>query len=286
MRSTQKGRGFWRLVPEHRSGVFRRHVELRKGGGLSVARSGEGPPIVLVAGLAGGWEFLTPLSAHLARDHEVFMVGHRGDEQGGLGPRPGGIEGYAEDLAEAIEALGLEEPTVVGISFGGAIALQLAAQAPELVGRLVVQGAEARFSRRQVSRIARHLLEHFRLPEDSPFLNQFFNLLFAGAPEPGPLLEFVVERCWSTDRLELARRLRALEEWDLNPILGEIDVPTMVIAGTRDAVVPVDRQRALAEAIPGAVFAPISNSGHVTFLTHAREMSGLIQKMVPEFAAG
>lgn len=285
MQSTRQGRGFWRLATEHRAGVFQRQVGFKNGGGISVARSGQGSPLVLVAGLSGGWEFLTALSAQLSRYHEVFMVGHRGDEQADLGPRPSGIEGYAGDLAETIESLGLHQPTVVGVSFGGAIALQLAVQNPELVGRLIVQGAEARFSRRNVAKIARQLLERFRLPGDSPFLNQFFNLLFAGVPEPGPLLEFVVRRCWSTDRLELARRLRALEEWDLTDELSQIDIPTLVIAGTRDAVVPAPQQRALAESIPGAVFAPIPDAGHIAFLTHAKDMARLITRMIPALAA-
>ena len=94
--------------------------------------------------------------------------------------------------------MGLEAPAVFGVSFGGAIALELAAEHPDRLGALIVHGVEAAFRPTIGSKIARRVLERFPLPSDSRFINQFFHLLFGSKPEPGPLVDFVVDRIWET----------------------------------------------------------------------------------------
>src|SRR5262249_59652452 len=102
--------------------------------------------------------------------------------------------------------------------------------------------------------------------------NEFFHLLFGTKPEPGPLLDFVVERIWETDQSVMAQRLAQLESFDVSDRLWRIDVPTLVLAGGRDVIVPPARQRALADSIAGARFEIIEGAGHVGFLTHRAEV--------------
>src|SRR5919112_4538990 len=120
------------------------------------------------------------------------------------------------------------------------------------------------------------------LPADNGFLNQFFNLLHGGKPEPGPLTDFVVERCWATDQSVVAHRIGLLESFDVSDRLWRIDVPTLVLAGTRDVVVPPSRQRALAESIAGARFETIEGAGHVGFLTHGGEVARQVGRLLNE----
>src|SRR5262249_30897088 len=145
------------------------------------------------------------------------------------------------DLAALIEGLGLERPAVLGVSFGGAIALELAAAHPEKLGALIVQGAEARFRTTPAVTNGRRVLERFPLPSDNRFVNQFFNLLHGGRPERGPVGEFVIERCWETDQSVMAQRIALLETFDVSDRLWRIDVPTLVLAGSRDVIVPPAR---------------------------------------------
>ena len=237
-------------------------------GRIDVVRMGRGEPIVLVPGLAGGWKLVAPLASRLADTHEVILFGLRGDD-GFVAPfRPTSLTDYADDLAGAFGSLRLERPTVLGISFGGAVALTLAIEHPGLIGRLALFGAEARFHKGLGATIAQGVLERYPLPSNNGFVNQFFNLLHGGKPESPELADFVVRRCWETDQGVMADRIRALGSFDVEEHLWRIDAPTLVVAGTKDIVVPVSRQRKLAEAIPDARLAVVEGAGHVGFLTH------------------
>src|SRR4051812_23571999 len=279
MRLAPKRRSQWMRYSEVSSAEVRQILE-GDGGGVDVGRMGRGEPIVLVPGLAGGWELLAPLALRLARRHEVILYSLRGDGGPDGRPVPACVGAYALDLARVIEGLRLERPTVMGVSFGGAVALEFAVEFPHRLGALVVQGAEARFHQSLAATIALRVLERYPLPGDSPFLNQFFNLLHGCKPEPGPLVDFVVRRCWETDQAVMAARLRALEAFDVADRLWRIDVPTLVLAGTRDVIVPADRQRALAAAVAGARFETLADAGHIGFLTHGREIARQVGQLL------
>jgi pimeloyl-ACP methyl ester carboxylesterase len=244
---------------------------------IDVVRVGRGEPLVLVPGLAGSWKLLSPLVRRLARHFEVISYGLRGDQSpaNGLGVTRGrarDIGEYAQDLASLLDHLELERPAVFGVSFGGTIALELAAQCPDRLGALVVNGAEAQFRPSLGSTIARRVLERFPLPADSRFVNQFFHLLYGMRPEPGPFVDFVIDRIWETDQNVMAERIALLESFDVSDRLWRIDVPALILAGDRDVIVPAARQQALARGISGAQFALIENAGHIGFLTHCDEI--------------
>ena len=249
-----------------------------QGGTHQVVRLGEGDPLVLLPGLAGGWKLVMPLARLLARKHEVHLVGLSGD--GSILPRCAGVgvADEAKSLLSALDRLGLERPALMGVSYGGAVALELAIEAPGRFDRLVLFGAEAQFGRKWAATIARRVLERFPVPDDSPFINQFFNLLHGGKPEPGPLSEFVIQRCWETDQAVMADRLRALEAFDATDRLWQVEAPTLIMAGSRDVVVTSERQRALARSIATARFATIEGAGHLGFLTHRREVSARVAR--------
>lgn len=269
MRLALKRRAEWKMSSWSMEGT--RHQVRLGGEWADVNELGQGDPIVLVPGLAGGWPLLGPLARDLARDHRVITYSLRGERFPTSTTHPIDLDDLAHDLGDLLDVLGLERPSVFGVSFGGAIALELAVTRPHRLGALILQGVESRFRANLGSMIARRVLERFPLPSDNRFVNQFFNLLYGGRPEPGPLVDFVVERCWETDQSIMAQRIALLENFDVTDRLWRIDVPTLILAGSRDAIVPPARQRTLAEAIPGARFELLDGAGHVGFLTHRAE---------------
>jgi 3-oxoadipate enol-lactonase len=278
MRLAVKRRAEWMMSSYFHEGS--QHQVRIAGEWVEVTDMGQGEPIVLVHGLAGGARLVSPLAHRLARRHRVITYELRGERSPAGVRRPRNLGDLAGDLKVLIEQLGLERPTVFGVSFGGAIALELAVVHPERIGALVVQGVEARFRASLGASIARRVLERFPLPSDNRFVNQFFNLLHGGRPEPGPLVDFVVEQCWGTDQGVMAQRIALLETFDVSDRLWRISVPTLVLAGSRDVIVPPARQRALAAAIPGAGFELIEGAGHVGFLTHRTAVVERVRKLV------
>jgi 3-oxoadipate enol-lactonase len=253
---------------------------VRLGGELvDVVRLGRGEPLVLVPGLAGSWKLTLPLARRLARRFEVITYGLRGDGFHCAGC--GGIwdiGDHADDLAHIVDQVGLERPAIFGVSFGGAIALELAVEHPTRLGALIVQGADAKFPMTIASTIARRVLERFPLPTDNRFVNQFFNLLHGSKPDPGPLVDFVSERIWETDQSVIAQRLAQLEMFDVTDRLWRIEAPTLVLTGSRDAIVPASRQKLLAHSIPGARHEVVDGAGHIGFLTHRAEVARLVYR--------
>ena len=247
---------------------------------VDVVRIGRGSPIVLVPGLAGGWRLVAPLAQRLANRHEVIVCGLRGDRfpMGSVGASD--VGGYARDVAGIIDQLGLERPTVMGVSFGGAVGARAGGRISLQGGNADRSGSRARFRTTLGSKITRRILDRYPLPSDNAFVNQFFNLLHGPKREPSPLAEFIVERCWETDQNVMARRLAALESFDVSDRLWRIDAPTLILAGSHDAIIPPTRQAALASLIPGAHFEKLEGAGHVGFLTHQREIAGAVARIV------
>ena len=229
---------------------------------------GSGPPLVLVPGLAGGYELLGPLAKNLARDFRVISYQLRGEDNCFALRRRFERHDLVADLAEFLDCLCLEKPTLMGVSFGGVLALEFAARYPHRLKDLIVQGAGSRYERGLLQQVAGTVLSRFPLPADNPFINQFFNLLFGGATKKDALFDFVTQQIWQTDQSMMAYRFQLLENFNMAGRLHRIKVPTLILGGARDVLVS---QRALAELADGIEHGQVKrlpNCGHLAFVTN------------------
>ena len=228
-------------------------------GGLPRLSFGDGPPLVVFPSLGMSnanpaglqrWGELR-LLAPLARAFTVHRVG-----------RPVGLEPGTtmEDLANGYAgALGDEfggPVDVLGISTGGSLALQLAADRPGLVRRLVVAGAAYRLSehgrafQRRVAELSaagdRRGLSRMQAPDvaDSPLGRRVAGYLLWLA---GPLL---IRRRW--DPSDMIATIEAEDDFDLGGRLHEISAPTLIIGGGRGRFYPPGLFRETAGGIPNA----------------------------------
>jgi pimeloyl-ACP methyl ester carboxylesterase len=228
---------------------------------------GDGPPLVLIPGLAGGYELLGPLARLLAPDFRVISYQLRGEDDPFALRRRFGLRDLVDDLAEFLDWHGLERPALMGVSFGGVPALEFAACFPWRLRSLIVQGAGGTFERGLLQQVAGAVLARYPLPPDSPFVNQFFNLLFGGRQKPGALVEFVTRQCWQTDQSVMAHRFRLAEQFNLGDRAGRIGVPSLLLVGDRDLLVSEGSLRDLCAGIPLARLARLARCGHLAFVT-------------------
>ena len=255
-------------------------------------RSGEGPLLVLLHGIASTADTWSPVVAGLAAHHTVIapdLLGH------GQSAKPRGdysLGAYASGVRDLIAALGYERATVVGHSLGGGIAMQFAYQFPERVERLVliasgglgrevhpilraatlpgselvlalVGGAWVRATGGAVgATLARFGL---RTGEDlAGVTTGIGSLADAGARSAfvhtaRAAIDAGGQRVSATDRLYLAAKL-----------------PTLIVWGERDPIIPADHGRAAHAAIPGSRLEIFEGAGHFPHREHpVRFVSGL-----------
>jgi pimeloyl-ACP methyl ester carboxylesterase len=234
---------------------------------------GSGSPLVLIPGLAGGFELLGPLARLLAPHYRVISYQLRGEEDCFVLRRRFALKDLVDDLAEFLDHLGLEAPAVFGVSFGGVLAMEFAARFPGRLRALAVQGAGARFERNLLQQVAGLVLSRYPLPADSAFVNQFFNLLFGARQEPGPLFEFVTRQCWQTDQSVMAHRFHLVRHFNIESRLSQISVPSLVMAGDRDLLVSEGSLQALFQGIADCRRVRLNGCGHLAFVTQPRRVA-------------
>jgi 3-oxoadipate enol-lactonase len=241
---------------------------------------GDGPPLVLIPGLAGGYELLGPLARLLAPHFRVISYQLRGEDNCFALRRSFGIVDLVRDLAEFLDWHCLENPALFGVSFGGILALEFAARFPYRVDQLVVQGVGARFEKGLLQRLAGMVLSRYPLPADNPFINQFFNLLFGSHQRDAAVFEFVTRQCWQTDQSVMAHRFRLVEQFDVSGKLGRIRVPSLILAGERDLLVSPRSLAVLSEGLENSQLVRLKGCGHLACVTQTARVAEEVRQFL------
>jgi 3-oxoadipate enol-lactonase len=224
-----------------------------------------GPPVLLLHGLgscAADWAWQLPALEPHYRVIAMDLPGH------GRSPLPAAaltIEGTADAVAARLATLTEAPAHVVGLSLGGCVALRLALQAPARVRSLTLVNAFARLrpgAPAELARLAQRLVLLGTAP--MPALAAHVARRLFPWPEQRAQYEAAVASLSATSRRAYAATTRALARFDARGQLAAIRVPTLVVAGDRDTVVPLAAKLRLGTAIPGACVTVVPGSGHAT----------------------
>ena len=244
-------------------------------GRLPFLATGSGPPMLFVGGLsleagvdAAGTEWMTgSLLAPFATQRRVLFVNRRP----GL-PRGITVAELAAEHADAIRALGAGPVDVAGISTGGSIAQQLAADHPDVVARLVLLctacrlGPEGRVLQRRVAARVRGGAHR-----------QALAVMVAGLVPPGRGQVAAGAVGWlagprllagDDDLADMATTIEAEDAFDLAACARPIQAPTLILAGAQDRFYSRELFEETARLIPGSRLRVFEGRGHVTVARH------------------
>jgi 3-oxoadipate enol-lactonase len=241
---------------------------------------GEGAPVLLVHGLGYTRQGWGPLRELLARRYRVLSYDNRGIGESEIPPGPYTVDELAEDAVDVLEAAGAGRAHVIGASLGGMVAQLLAAERPACVDRLVLVGttpggAGAYPLPQQTLAL---MAEAPSLAPDVALRRFVENALAPGSPLVDEV--FAYRQQHPPDPAGWAAQAAAGATWDADGRLGRIAAPTLVVAGTADAVVDPRNAQLLADAIPGAKLELIEDAGHLPFWERAEEFAALVERFL------
>ena len=232
---------------------------------------GSGPAVVLLNGwTASGLVWPAAMVAELERDHRVVRIDNRGSGWSRHAPRPYTIGDLARDARDVIDRLGLERPTVVGLSMGGMIAQELAIRWPDRIGRVVLLGTRPP-SPEDVAPPAKVTASLLASPPPGVTLRTFLREGWATVAGPGfgrdhpeavdEMARAIARR--PTPRFAVLDQARAIAAWHGAHRLRRITVPVTVVHGSEDPLIPVHNGMRIAQLVPGARYVELPGVGHL-----------------------
>jgi len=252
------------------------HVQLH-GHNLGYRMTGEGPAILLVHGIAGSSAAWREVMPRLAGQYTVIapdLLGH------GQSAKPTGdysLGAYANVLRDLLGIVGIPRATVVGQSFGGGVAMQFCYQNPEVCERLVL--VDSGGLGREVSWLLRFMTlpgSEYLMPIIFPsFLrtrgDQLSRMLHSQGirmPRIGEMWRAYASLTDAANRQSFIRTIRSVIDPGgqtvsaMNRLYLTQQVPTMIVWGEQDTIIPVSHAYEAHAAMPGSRLEIVAGAGH------------------------
>jgi len=241
---------------------------------------GDGVPLLLVHGLGYTRQGWGPQRELLARRYRVLSFDNRGIGESEIPPGPYTVAALAEDAVQVLDEAGAGRAHVLGASLGGMVAQLLAAEHPERVDRLVLAGTTPGGARAYPLPQATLALmaEAASLPPEVALRRFVENALAPESPFADDVFGYRLQH--PPDAAGWAAQAAAGAAWDADGCLARVAAPTLVVAGTADAVVDPRNARLLADAIPNAQLELIDGAGHLPFWERAEEFASLVERFL------
>ncbi len=254
---------------------------------LDVERSGSGPPLLLIMGMSGtALHWGEPFLQELRRDFEVIAFDHRGvGASTRLTDGQITIEQMAADASGLIEALGIERTDVLGISMGGMIAQELALAHPEQVRTLGLGCTYCGGPGSALSppAVMQKLGEAMMSGDRERALRAAFevNVSPTFAARPSAFEEFhalAMRRAVAVD--VIMAQMHACTAHDTQSRLPSLQMPTTVVHGTLDEMLPVENGRLIARLVPGARLEILEGVGHMYCWEQPERSAEIVREQV------
>jgi pimeloyl-ACP methyl ester carboxylesterase/DNA-binding winged helix-turn-helix (wHTH) protein len=243
---------------------------------LAYARVGTGPPLVRAAHWIThlDYDWQSPVWRHwlvdLARRHSLVRYDERGCGLSDHDVRRFSLDAWVEDLETVVDAIGAERFPLVGVSQGGAVAIEYAARHPERVSALILFGAYVEGRQRRATdevgrREAAVQIEMTKLGwgRDDPAFRRFFTSSFIPDAPPELWEDFAALLRRTCSAENAAALMTAWSEIDVTEAARCVEAPTLVLHSRDELRIPVDQARRLASLIPDARLVLLDSRNHL-----------------------
>ncbi|HEY5854149.1 MAG TPA: alpha/beta hydrolase [Aldersonia sp.] len=244
---------------------------------------GDGPALLLLNGWTASG-LLWPLDwlAQLESSYRVIRVDNRGTGWSRCAPAPFTMADLADDAATVLRACGIERATVLGLSMGGMIAQELALRHPDRVERLILVGTRPP-SPAQIDPDPTPMLAALRPPEGD--LRDYIAEMWTSyacpdfaAANPAAMDELVTQVLDRvTPRQRVFDQMRAIAAWRGPQRLRRLRVPTTIVHGSGDPLMPVGNGMRLTRLIRDANYVELAGVGHLVPYEAGADLVALLE---------
>lgn len=269
---------------------WRRHLKRAYVGSTPVvyADYGEGPPLVLIHGLSGCWENWLENIPHLGENHRVLAIDLPGFGDSPAPTWPVTISDLAQLVRTFCDQLGLGSDTsLVGHSMGGAVAGELAARHPGRFEKLVlvaaagISFAKARHEPATLTGRLYHLLaplmgRYAKAAITRPHLRRavFSGIIYRPTKIQPEILHEIADHGVSAP--SFAEAITSLMGYDGREDLDAIKLPTLIVWGHNDRIVPVSASLIYHQRIPHSQLEIFNHTGHMIMLERPRRFNSIL----------
>jgi pimeloyl-ACP methyl ester carboxylesterase len=251
---------------------------------IDYERSGSGPPLLLIMGMSGSrltWG--EPFLDQLRPDFDTIVYNHRGVGASTRVEEPFTIGDLAEDAAALLDALELESADVMGISMGGMVAQELALAHPERLRSLVLgctySGGPG--SSRTSGEVWQGIADAMASGDRERAVRTAWeaNVSATFAQDDDAYARFNANaRQMPVAVAVIMAQAQAILGHDTSGRLAQLSVPTLVVHGTEDQMVPVSNAHMIAGLIPGSRLEILEGVGHLFFWEQPEHSAALVRE--------
>jgi pimeloyl-ACP methyl ester carboxylesterase len=242
------------------------------GGRVHLRRGGTGEPLVFLHA-AGGPAWLEFHDRLVAAGFDVIAPAHPGFGKSDDFPELTAIDDLVYHYLDVLDALRLDRPHVVGASFGGWIAAELAVHSPHRIGSLTLLSAAG-------LQLPEAPVPDLFLMSPAKLVNALFHTPPPPPPPPAPGAPPDIDAILAATRDFAAFARFSWTPYLHNPKLERrlrrVNAPTLVAAPNDDRVIAVAHARRYAERIPGAKLVTVAECGHAMYIEKPAEFAELV----------
>lgn len=242
-------------------------------------------PLLVFNGIGASLELVMPFVEALDPDLEVIAFDAPGVGESPTPFFPYRFDGLARTVAKMLDVLGYEQVSVIGVSWGGALAQQFAYDYPDRCKRLVLAATAMGMFMVPASPSVLLKMSSPRRYLDPSYAEKIAPEIYGGMFRTNPALcKAIGERPKSVNTIGYYYQLFAAMYWTSIHWLHRLKQPTLILAGSDDPIIPLVNMRVLANLIPDSTLHVIDD-GHLFLVTQAKTVTPLITNFLKEQSA-